>query len=990
MVSSQSIKRKESENIITMSTGTTKKSKKRSRHHDVLPWKSVTVGLSEPSSETNHYDSGSEDNNDDEHNLASQRKNKKPSSSKRSKNDDDLEAQPNEEVGMFYGLEVIDGSQYEVQTRNDTKYMVMRGTSSNSKNNQNDHDDDTDEAKETTPLDEPAKKKKTKKSKKSKLAATTEELSSKEDMAKTKPSKKQPETDSHDDRGNSSTEDHNVEENPQSEVMEQEETPSGPKKKKRKKKKKKSKASKDTNATTSEQNSASTTTPQHHQDKEDENLQQIQALQTSWTVATGGVVLDESLCSSLLKQHFWTPTPIQSATLPAALLGRRNVVGAAATGSGKTLAYMLPILQYLIDQQRQQHKKDQDDVSTAGGEDQQEQQSFIVLQALILTPTRELALQVSRECDKLIPKKKWVGSIIGGLAEQKQHRILESVKPPILVATPGRLWELMSSGEHAHLKNLERIKFLVIDEADRMVNQGSYPQLTKILDAVHNANPLDENEEDLDDLGEDELDDPDRLLGLPGIPGEAKVQMLNGDILQKLKQQRGGSNDGDSSDEEDVPEPIEIDDDEFQRLQAEQEVDMEDDQQHDDEELSLPPPPPVQRQTFVYSATLTLLASPEYKPKPQNKKSKNKKGKAATVEGAIAEILEKARAGGETKVVDLTSDHKSSSKMKSTAKQSAKVDKIATQNEVEDVSETGFSKRLPPGLTLRQIQCTQKHKDSHLYAYLITTVQGTSGPCLVFCNSIAAVRRVGATLQALRLPVRILHANMPQKARFKALESIRRPGSRDIVVATDVAARGLDIPSVSTVIHYDVARATDTFVHRAGRTARGMGETAVGSSLSLVAPAEEKAHSKICEALGSKRLFENGSLDGRLLTSAQERVSLASKIVTCDNEETKTQKQNKWFQQAAEEAGLDLDEDLLDDGLAGGNERERQQLHQAKAARAQLRELLAIPMQTQRFGKFLSVNSAVHSDKVKPYIVHDTAVHKKSKKNRKKRKAGSA
>lgn len=58
-----------------------------------------------------------------------------------------------------------------------------------------------------------------------------------------------------------------------------------------------------------------------------------------------------------------------------------------------------------------------------------------------------------------------------------------------------------------------------------------------------------------------------------------------------------------------------------------------------------------------------------------------------------------------------------------------------------------------------------------------------------------------------------------QKARFKAVESLREPKSRAVVVATDVAARGLDIPSVATVVHYDVARQVDTFVHRAGRTA---------------------------------------------------------------------------------------------------------------------------------------------------------------------------
>ena len=53
-------------------------------------------------------------------------------------------------------------------------------------------------------------------------------------------------------------------------------------------------------------------------------------------------------------------------------------------------------------------------------------------------------------------------------------------------------------------------------------------------------------------------------------------------------------------------------------------------------------------------------------------------------------------------------------------------------------------------------------KDSHLYAYLVTTRQGSSGPCLVFCNSIAAVRRVGETLKMLGLPVKMLHAQMPQ------------------------------------------------------------------------------------------------------------------------------------------------------------------------------------------------------------------------------------
>merc|ERR1712070_111522 len=264
--------------------------------------------------------------------------------------------------------------------------------------------------------------------------------------------------------------------------------------------------------------------------------------------------------------------------------------------------------------------------------------------------------------------------------------------------------------------------------------------------------------------------------------------------------------------------------------------------------------------------------------------------------------------------------------------------------------------------SLEQIKCTQRHKDSHLYAYLMTTEQGSSGPCLVFCNSIAAVRRVGSTFQTLGFNVRILHAHMQQRARFKAVESLRHPKKRVVVVCTDVAARGLDIPTVSTVVHYDVARAVDTFVHRSGRTARGVGEGAVGSSLSLIAPAEDKAHSKIAASLSVP--FNKVLLDGRLLTSSQERVSLASKIYVVSEMEQKTNSHNKWFTDMAKEADIDLDESMMEDE-SNRPEKEQQQLLEAKRARKNLSRLLQEPMTTQKFGKFLSTNSAALQNQLK-------------------------
>lgn len=251
-----------------------------------------------------------------------------------------------------------------------------------------------------------------------------------------------------------------------------------------------------------------------------------------------------------------------------------------------------------------------------------------------------------------------------------------------------------------------------------MTQEHCFPQLVNILDSIHEANPRGEDEED-DESDEEDDDDPDRLLGLPGIRGEAQLTMLTDNILEQVEAHR----------KESPPETRELSDSEFQ--------DGEDDEELRGDELVLEPQPKIHRQTFIFSATLTLPFTSTKQSKPSNKKRKK-----LNLDGGIAEILEKTRAMGETKVVDLSSSSLSA-------------------KSISSVPGTG-GVRLPPGLRLEQIKCTQKHKDSHLYAYLLTTVQGSSGPCLVFCNSIAAVRRVGITLQTLGLPVRILHAHMQQ------------------------------------------------------------------------------------------------------------------------------------------------------------------------------------------------------------------------------------
>ena len=185
----------------------------------------------------------------------------------------------------------------------------------------------------------------------------------------------------------------------------------------------------------------STLQKQQQQQQQQQQQEEVEQLQTTWSISAPGITLHSTLCTGLHSLNYTYPTPIQSATLPAAILGRRDIVGAAPTGSGKTLSFGLPILQYLLD------NDDNDNGDDASSREQQQhpkQKKKLPLQALILTPTRELAMQVTEELRRVSCNNIPIGTIVGGFAEVKQKRILDKTRPPILVATPGRLWELVS------------------------------------------------------------------------------------------------------------------------------------------------------------------------------------------------------------------------------------------------------------------------------------------------------------------------------------------------------------------------------------------------------------------------------------------------------------------------------------------------------------------------------------------------------------------
>ena len=89
-----------------------------------------------------------------------------------------------------------------------------------------------------------------------------------------------------------------------------------------------------------------------------------------------------------------------------------------------------------------------------------------------------------------------MGSIVGGISKDKQRRILGYI-PDILIATPGRLWDMIDNCEHECLENLNKLKFFIIDEADRMVELGHFKELDNIIDKVYSKGEIMKNKDDL-------------------------------------------------------------------------------------------------------------------------------------------------------------------------------------------------------------------------------------------------------------------------------------------------------------------------------------------------------------------------------------------------------------------------------------------------------------------------------------------------------------
>ncbi|KAJ6627886.1 P-loop containing nucleoside triphosphate hydrolase protein [Mycena sp. CBHHK59/15] len=522
------------------------------------------------------------------------------------------------------------------------------------------------------------------------------------------------------------------------------------------------------------------------------------------------------------------PQLFRSAAIPVAM-SDRDVVGVAQTGSGKTLAYGLPILHRLLSCARPNSKMKRQ------------------LGALILAPTRELALQVSSHLNACVnaveaveeikPKKHKgkakpedkpaeirsgpplvsVAAIVGGMSAQKQRRILDR-GVDVLVATPGRLWDIMEDDDELS-KQIKNLKFLVLDEADRMIEAGHFAELENILRLTLRESKDDQIEPAIDE--EDEEPVKDRL------------------------------------------------------------------------------------QTFVFSATLSKDLQRNVKrrsrPKSAGKYSKRNDKPASTLDDLLLRLDFR---DPEPEIIDLSPQG----------------------GVVETLKES-------------KIECLSADKDAYLYYFLMRY----PGRSLVFLSSIDGIRRLMPLTELLNIKAFPLHSQLEQRQRLRNLDRFKStPNS--VLLATDIAARGLDIPAVDHVIHYQIPRSADAYVHRNGRTARAMRK---GFSMLMCSPDERRVVRALLGSLGRQETeIAEMNIELNLLDKLKERVQLARQIETTHHKIKKVNHDRKWMKETAEALEVELDSDFVsdsDEDKPSNQKRKAKDIKNAKL-KAELKRLLAQPL----------------------------------------------
>ena len=255
-----------------------------------------------------------------------------------------------------------------------------------------------------------------------------------------------------------------------------------------------------------------------------------------------------------------------------------------------------------------------------------------------------------------------------------------------------------------------------------------------------------------------------------------------------------------------------------------------------------------------------------------------------------------------------------------TLTQLCKTLKFRSKNpKVIDLTETNEegSQKMPDTLRETAIRCKKEEKDLHTYYFLR---ENHDDATIIFCNSITCVRRLTSLLSFLKVPNQWpLHSKMQQRQRLKNLDRFKTAvqkveagtsgGHGAILVCTDVAARGLDIPFVQNVLHYQSPFNAEVYIHRCGRTARIGRE---GQVLALLSPEDEKTFKTLRKVVlgNSDETIEPYPISYVQLSKLEPLVEAAQKIELALHRQDKEKKSANWLLKAGKDADLAIDDNL--------------------------------------------------------------------------------
>lgn len=501
-------------------------------------------------------------------------------------------------------------------------------------------------------------------------------------------------------------------------------------------------------------NPISTTVPEQEEPAEDEEpVEPSNAPLSSELDTFTSLGLSPNVGRHLLdKMGIKAPTAIQAKAVTQLVKDDSDAFIQAETGSGKTLAYLLPIVQRLVSMSETSRQAN-------GGSGGLTRDSGLF--AIILAPTRELSKQISTVLESLLGCAHWIvaGTVIGGEKKKSEKaRLRKGLN--ILVATPGRLADHL---EHTEVLDVSNVRWLVMDEGDRLMELGFEQDIQKIVSVLN--------------LRMRKV----QKIEIPGLPEKRTTVLCSATI--KMDVERLGS----------------ITLKEAVSLSAEKPKDA---QANDHTESAFSAPAQLKQSYAIVPAKLRLVT--------------------------LAAILRRAfaRKGSVMKTIvfiscaDSVDFHfevltRGGERISNRPEKNAELSELEKNNpsKREEKRQThNTEKKLPPG-KIRQ-----------------------GGSIDDTCTE-----AVAPIISAKENEVKIfrMHGSLPQAVRTSTLKAFTNSKDASVMICTDVASRGLDLPNVDFVIEYDPAFSKDDHLHRIGRTARAGRD---GRALIFLQPGNEEGY----------------------------------------------------------------------------------------------------------------------------------------------------